>query len=32
VLAFNTAVLLGFTGICLGLLHLCLRRQLSTKA
>jgi hypothetical protein len=31
VLAFNTAVLLGFTGICLGLLHLSLRRQLSTK-
>ena len=31
VLLFNTAVLLGFTGICLGLLHLSLRRQLSTK-
>jgi ABC-type multidrug transport system ATPase subunit len=32
VLLFNTAVLLGFTGICLGLLHLSLKRQLSTKA
>jgi len=32
VLLFNTAVLLGFTGACLGLLHLSLRRQLSTKA
>jgi ABC-type multidrug transport system ATPase subunit len=31
VLAFNTAVLLGFTGISLGLLHFSLRRQLSTK-
>jgi ABC-type multidrug transport system ATPase subunit len=32
VLLFNTAVLLGFTWICLGLLHLSLKRQLSTKA
>ena len=32
VLEFNTAVLLGFTGICLGLLHFSLKRQLSTKA
>jgi len=32
VLLFNTAILLGFTGICLGLLHLSLKRQLSTKA
>ena len=32
VLAFNAAVLLGFTGICLGMLHFSLRRQLSTKA
>jgi hypothetical protein len=32
VLLFNTAVLLGFTGICLGLLHMSLKRQLSTKA
>lgn len=32
VLAFNTAVLMGFTAICLGLLHFSLRRQLSTKA
>jgi hypothetical protein len=32
VLVFNTAVLLGFTAICLGMLHLSLRRQLSTKA
>ena len=32
VLTFNTAVLLGFTGICLGMLHASLRRQLSTKA
>ena len=32
VLVFNMAVLLGFTGICLGLLHFSLKRQLSTKA
>jgi ABC-type multidrug transport system ATPase subunit len=32
VLAFNTAVLLAFTAGCLGLLHISLRRQLSTKA
>jgi hypothetical protein len=32
VLLFNTAVLLGFTWICLGLLHISLKRQLSTKA
>ena len=31
VLLFNTGILLGFTGICLGLLHLSLKRQLSTK-
>jgi ABC-type multidrug transport system ATPase subunit len=31
VLLFNSVVLLGFTGVCLGLLHLSLRRQLSTK-
>jgi len=31
VLLFNTGVLLGFIGICLGLLHASLRRQLSTK-
>jgi hypothetical protein len=32
VLLFNTAVLIGFTGICLGLVHISLKRQLSTKA
>jgi hypothetical protein len=32
VLLFNTVVLFGFIGICLGLLHISLRRQLSTKA
>ena len=32
VLYFNTVVLLAFTGVCLGLLHASLRRQLSTKA
>jgi ABC-type multidrug transport system ATPase subunit len=32
VLLFNTVVLLGFTGACLGLLHISLKRQLSTKA
>jgi ABC-type multidrug transport system ATPase subunit len=32
VLFFNTIVLIGFTSICLGLLHISLRRQLSTKA
>ena len=32
VLLFNSVVLLGFTGACLGLLHLSLKRQLSTKA
>jgi ABC-type multidrug transport system ATPase subunit len=32
VLVFNTAVLLAFTGICLGLVHFSLKRQLSTKA
>ncbi len=31
VLHFNTAVLLGFTGICLGLLHGSLKRELRTK-
>jgi ABC-type multidrug transport system ATPase subunit len=31
VLVFNTAILLGFTGLCLGLLHISLRRQLSIK-
>jgi hypothetical protein len=32
VLLFNTAVLLGFTSLCLGLLHVALKRQLGTKA
>ncbi|MGA3172692.1 MAG: hypothetical protein ABSE62_16950, partial [Chthoniobacteraceae bacterium] len=32
VLLFNTLVLLGFTFGCLGLLHISLKRQLSTKA
>jgi ABC-type multidrug transport system ATPase subunit len=32
VLLFNTVVLLGFTGVCLGLVHISLKRQLSTKA
>ena len=32
VLVFNTVVLLGFTGLCLALVHISLRRQLSTKA
>ena len=32
VLAFNAGVLLGFTLLMLGVLHLSLRRQLSTKA
>jgi hypothetical protein len=32
VLVFNTAVLLGFIGMCLALVHISLRRQLSTKA
>ena len=31
VLLFNTVVLLGFTGICLGLVHASLRRQLGMK-
>jgi len=31
VLLFNTAVLAGFTAACLGLVHISLKRQLSTK-
>jgi hypothetical protein len=32
VLVFNSLILVGFTGACLGLLHASLKRQLSTKA